>query len=30
MHGRVHVAYACELCDCLEFRDKLPFKEGIL
>ena len=28
MHGRVHVAYACECCNCPEFRDEIPFKEG--
>ena len=28
MHGRVHVAYACECCDCPKFRDEIPFKEG--
>ena len=28
MHGRVHVTYACELCDCPEFQDEIPFKEG--
>ena len=27
MHGRVHVAYACECCDCPKFRDEIPFKE---
>ena len=28
MHGVVHVAYACECCDCPEFWDEIPFKEG--
>ena len=28
MHGRVNIAYACECCYCLEFRDEIPFKEG--
>ena len=28
MHGRMHVAYACESCDCPEFQDEIPFKEG--
>ena len=30
MHGRMHVAYACVVlcCDCPEFRDEIPFKEG--
>ena len=28
MHGIVHIAYACECYDCLEFRDEIPFKEG--
>ena len=27
-HGRVHVAYACECCDCQEFQNEIPFKEG--
>ena len=28
MHGRMHVAYACEWYDYPEFRDEIPFKEG--
>ena len=28
MHGIVHVAYACECCDCPEFRDEIHFKDG--
>ena len=28
MHDRVRVAYACECCDCPEFLDEIPFKEG--
>ena len=28
MHGRMHVAYACVVFDCPEFRDEIPFKEG--
>ena len=28
MHGRMHVAYACEWYDCPEFRDEIPYKEG--
>ena len=28
MHGRVHVAYAYECCNCPEFRDEILFKEG--
>ena len=28
MHGIVYVAYACECCDCPEFRDEIPLKEG--
>ena len=23
MHGIVHVAYACDCCDCEEFRDEI-------
>ena len=30
MHGIVHVAYACDYCDCTEFRDEILFKEGRL
>ena len=28
MHGIMHVVYACDCCDCPEFRDEISFKEG--
>ena len=28
MHGIVHITYAVSDCDCPEFWDEIPFKEG--
>ena len=27
MHGIVYVAYACDFCDCTEFRDEILLRE---